>query len=219
MGSDKRADRVRRAYNLNLVDAFDAPTPQGMPMLDRVDVAARRLRAFTSCPRCTDYAAGVHFFLDDYRFEGTWSDPMRYVEMLARFAFACTPDFSCYLDMPEPMQRWNVYRGRAVGRAWQDAGLLVVPTITWAQPSTFGFCFEGIPAHSTIALSTVGLMNCREGVELFREGADEACKRLMPIRVIAYGKPCGFDANGAEVVWFRSEMQERFESIKAKGRK
>ena len=120
--SSNRRDRVRRAYNLHLVDGFDVG-PSGMPQLDPVEVAPERLRAFTSCPRCTDPKAGVHFFLDDYRFEGTWSDPVRYVPMLSRFACALTPDFSCYLDMPEPMQRWNVYRGRAVGRMWQDAGL------------------------------------------------------------------------------------------------
>ena len=121
-----RRDRVRRAYNLHLVDGFGVDEQTGMPMLDPVQIVPERLRAFTSCARATDLKAGVHFFLDDYRFEATWSDPERYASMLSRFACVLTPDFSCYLDMPEPMQRWNVYRGRAVGRAWQDMGLCVV---------------------------------------------------------------------------------------------
>ena len=110
-----RRDRVRRAYNLHLVDGFGVDEQTGMPMLDPVQIVPERLRAFTSCARATDLKAGVHFFLDDYRFEATWSDPERYASMLSRFACVLTPDFSCYLDMPEPMQRWNVYRGRAVG--------------------------------------------------------------------------------------------------------
>lgn len=157
--SDRR-DRVRRAYNLHLVDGF-TEREGGMPTLDAVEALSERLRAFTSCARCSDPKAGVHFFLDDYRFEAVWGDPLRYAPMLSRFACALTPDFSCYLDMPEPMQRWNVYRGRAVGRVWQDAGLRVVPTLTWGEPDTYAFCFEGLPRGSAVALSTVGLMDCR----------------------------------------------------------
>ena len=209
-----RSDRVRRTYNLHLLDSFGVEEVTGMPQLDPVEVEPKRLRAFTSCPRCTDERAGVHFFLDDYRFEGTWSDPLRYVPMLSRFACTLTPDFSCYLDMPEPMQRWNVYRGRAVGRIWQDAGLAVVPTLTWGEPDTYAFCFEGIPTGSTVALSTVGLMDYEEGIELFQHGAAEATRRLRPAVVLAYGKRCDFEAHGAEVMWYESEMQARFDQIR-----
>ena len=124
------------------------------------------------------------------------------------------PDFSCYLDMPEPMQRWNVYRGRAVGRTWQDAGLAVVPTLTWGEPNTYAFAFEGVPQGSVVALSTVGLMDCAEGIELFKNGAAEATRRLRPSVVLAYGRRCGFEANGARVVWYESDMQARFEQIR-----
>lgn len=208
-----RRDRVRRTYNLHLLDGFDVG-PSGMPLLDPVEVVPERLRAFTSCPRCSDPNAGVHFFLDDYRFEGTWSDPVRYVPMLSRFACVLTPDFSCYLDMPEPMQRWNVYRGRAVGRVWQNAGLAVVPTLTWGEPYTYAFAFEGVPQGSVVALSTVGLMDCVEGIELFKNGAAEAARRLRPSVVLAYGRRCEFDAHGSRVVWYKSEMQQRFEQIR-----
>ncbi|MEG0791963.1 MAG: DUF4417 domain-containing protein [Gordonibacter sp.] len=208
-----RHDRVRRAYNLHLVDSFNVDGT-GLPMLDAITVTPKRLRAFTSCARCTDERAGVHFFLDDYRFEGTWSNPERYAPMLSRFTCVLTPDFSCYLDMPEPMQRWNVYRGRTVGRAWQDAGLCVVPTLTWGEPNTYAFAFEGIPTGSTVALSTVGLMDCAEGVDLFQQGAAEATRRLHPSVVLAYGKPCDFDAHGATVHWYESEMQTRFEGMR-----
>ena len=112
------------------------------------------------------------------------------------------------------MQRWNVYRGRAVGRVWQNEGLAVVPTLTWGEPYTYAFAFEGVPQGSVVALSTVGLMDCVEGIELFRNGAAEAARRLFPSVILAYGRRCAFDANGAEVVWYESEMQTRFEQIR-----
>ena len=116
--------------------------------------------------------------------------------------------------MPEPMQGWNVYRGRAVGRTWQDAGLAVVPTLTWGEPNTYAFAFEGVPQGSVVALSTVGLMDCAEGIELFKNGAAEATRGLRPSVVLAYGRRCGFEANGARVVWYESDMQARFEQIR-----
>ena len=214
MTSDRR-DRVKRAYNLHLLDA-DACGAAGMPTLDPVNFLPYRLIDFTACKRASDDRAGVHFYLDDYKFEATWSDPLRYVGMLSRFGCVMTPDFSLYLDMPEPMQRWNVYRGRAVGRIWQDAGLTVVPTLTWGEPSTYAFAFDGIPEGTTVSLSTVGLMDCPEGRELFEAGASEACRRLSPKRVLAFGREHPFDARGAEVSWFASAQQERFAELRAK---
>ncbi|MDR1183740.1 MAG: DUF4417 domain-containing protein, partial [Coriobacteriales bacterium] len=194
-----RADTVRRRYNLHLIDYLDCMgTETEVPTLDPCHVIPDRLRTFTSCARCTDHAAGVHFFLDDYRFEWAWSDPLRYVDMLRRFECVLTPDFSCYVDMPEPMQRWNVYRGRAVGRIWQKHGLNVIPTLTWGFEDTYGFCFDGIPTGSVVALSTVGLMRGRDAQRLFVDGASEAARRLEPSALLAYGKQLDFDAAGAE---------------------
>ncbi len=210
-----KRERTRQMHNLHLLDALSVGR-HGMPTLEAEEVLPTRLRSFTTCPRCTDQGAGVHFFLDDYRFEAVWRDPMRYVSMLERFGCVLTPDYSVYIDMPEPIQRYNAYRGRAVGKLWQDAGLIVVPTLTWGEPNTYDWCFEGLPKNATVALSTVGLMKDKGGVDLFRAGANEAMKRLEPSIVLAYGKQCDFDARGAYVVWYESDMNKRFNDLKEK---
>lgn len=43
---------------------------------------------------------GVHFFVDDYRFENTYSKPERSINRLRQYKFVLTPDFSLYSDMP-----------------------------------------------------------------------------------------------------------------------
>ena len=43
---------------------------------------------------------GIHFFLKDYQFSRLWTSPDMYTEMLRRFRFVCTPDFSMYTDFP-----------------------------------------------------------------------------------------------------------------------
>lgn len=47
---------------------------------------------------------GVHFFLDDYQFTRLWSRPYDYLNLLKRFEFVLTPDFSLYSDFPVAMQ-------------------------------------------------------------------------------------------------------------------
>lgn len=212
---DGRKDRSVRSLNLHLVDEFSCAGGV-WPELEPADALPRRLRSLVTCPRCTDTEAGVHLYLDDHRIENTWTDPERYVGMLRRFACVMTPDYSLWLEMPEPMKRWQVYRSLAVGKAWQDAGLCVVPTLTWGGPDTFSWCFDGIPKGGTVSLSTVGLMRSVEGRRLFDEGADAAMEAVSPSRVLAYGTRREFDARGAEVVWYESDMQRRFDDLRRK---
>ena len=208
-----RDDRVLRAYNLHLIDDL-TPNVDGFPVLDPVQsVDVERMCDFTQRRNCRREKTACHFYLDDFRFNGTWSQPERYIDTLQGFECVLTPDFSCYLEMLEPMQMWNVYRGRAVGRVWQERGLCVVPTLTWGESNTYAFCFKGLSKGGTVALSTVGLMDCVEGVQLFQNGANEACKQLEPVQVLAYGKQCDFNARGAKVQWFENEHTQRLRGI------
>lgn len=98
----------------------------------------------------------VHFFLHDYQFERVWKYPDRYTDVLSKFKFVLSPDFSPYSDMPKALQVYNIYRNRWCARYWQEQGLTVVPTVTWSDEYTFKICLDGIPKHSTIAISTMG---------------------------------------------------------------
>lgn len=208
-----RSDRTQRLYNLHLVTEADCDI-YGMPLLDRTDLDLENcsLASFKSKPKEN---TGAHFFLEDYAFECTWREPEKYVSMLQKFAFTLTPDFSCFLEMPSPMQRWNVYRSRALGRYWQNKGLTVIPTISWALEDTFDFAFDGVPNNSTVAFSSIGLMRCDEGKEIFRQGAEAACEYLQPKKILCYGTPCDFENNGAQVTWIHSDMGERFKDLRA----
>jgi hypothetical protein len=174
--------------------------------------------AFNEAARTRDPEAGIHLYLDDYRFEWAWSDPLKYVDMLKRFTCALTPDFSVWLDMPEPLQHYQVYRGRVIGWIWQQHGIEVVPTLTWGFPESYEFCFDGLPKGSTVSVSTVGLTRGKDAQELFVRGAEAACKRLSPSVVLCYGKPMDFNAQGAEVVWYGSAMADKFKAIKAESK-
>lgn len=202
------AERLKtdRAYNLDLVSRADCGR-DGFPALPEADALPSELQGFNyakSTPDAQKAGKGCHFFIDDYQFERLWTSPAAYLEVLSGYDCVLTPDFSLYMDMPDAMQQWNRYRSAALGRYWAESGLTVVPTLSWAQPSSYRFCFKGIPEHSTVATSTVGVAKDKDAQAVWHDGMREAMRRLQPSRVLLYGKNIGFDFGGCEVVEYKA---------------
>ena len=61
---------------------------------------------------------------------------------------------------------WNTYRSRLIGQLMQKAGIIVIPTVSWADETTFDFCFDGLPQESTLAISTIGVRRKQSDYEL-----------------------------------------------------
>lgn len=154
----------------------------------------------------------VHFHIDDYRFERLWSHPESYVDILKRYSGAIAPDFSTYTDMPRPMQMWNVYRSRALAHFWQTQGIEVVPLIQLSGEDSFGWIFDGLPKHSVLATSSVGVYKAREHRELFAKGMELACKILEPKDLIWYGHVVDIDTNGARIHAYENSNDIRFKA-------
>ena len=95
--------------------------------------------------------------------------------------------------VPLPMQQWNIYRSRALGNYWQRNGITVIPTLSWTDERSYGFCFDGLPKRATYAVSTVGVRTSDFSMDIWRAGMDEAVKRLKPERLILYGGNFGYD--------------------------
>jgi len=133
-------------------------------------------------------AQGLHFYSDDYQFERVWAKPEVYLELLEQFAFVVEPDFSMYLDFPEPLQKWNHYRNQLLGAWWQARGLTVIPSASWADAASFAWTFEGLPEHSTVAISTVGCVKGRELYGYFMAGVHELFRQKQPTGLLVYGK-------------------------------
>jgi hypothetical protein len=128
----------------------------------------------------------IHFFLDDYKFDEVWKQPEKQIRKLEQYAQVLSPDFSVYSDMPKPLQLYNTFRNRWCASVWQEAGMAVVPTLSWGDESTFEFCFDGIERGTAVAVSTIGTARYVDG---FLLGFRQMCERLEPKMVINYGEP------------------------------
>jgi len=143
---------------------------------------------------------GVHFFLHDYQFERVWKYPDRYINVLKKFAYVLSPDFSPYADMPRVLQLYNIYRNKWCGRYWQDHGITVIPTITLGDSEFFDVVCSGIPKHSTIAISTMGEGRWGKFRGLFSLW-DTIQEQLQPEKIILYGKDLSKELSGDNIVF------------------
>lgn len=187
--------RTPLSYNMHLLDGvnltehgtpiirpYHGPLPDTMRGFNEImgRKPGTRGQGPTSC---------AHFFLDDYQFERCWNRPELYPPILAECAMTLTPDYSLYTDMPEPIQRWNIYRSRLLGAYWQKLGLTVIPTIQYSTPASYEYAFDGLPHHATIATSTVGVLQHSEARDLWQQGMYMAIMQLDPAQILVYGKP------------------------------
>lgn len=202
--------RTGEAYNMHLVNIEHCAGPLEMPVLKPVDASPEDMIGFNFCKTAKETEGiGVHFCIDDYQFERVWNRPEEYLGLLRRFDCVVCPDFSVYLDMPYPMKLWNLYRSRALGNWWAREGITVVPNVTWSGLDSLDYCFEGIPRHSTIFISTVGVTRDKEARAIVKVGIEEALRRLEPTRLLLLGNDLGLDYGDVEVKRFKPNAFRR----------
>ena len=138
------------------------------------------------------------FYVDDWRFEGMWTNPVPSLARLKNFGlqYAITPNFSLYADYPMAVQLFNVYRSRWVGRAMQEAGIQVIPDIQWSDESSYEYCFLGIPKGCPCVSIQFHTRGGEEESDSRRTGLAEMMRVVEPQGLIVYGS----DSEEAETI-------------------
>src|SRR5574344_1966987 len=89
---------------------------------------------------------------------------------------------------------------QARGLYWQSLGIKVIPTVGWSDSNSFKYAFLGIENNSTVAISTVGILNNEISKMLFEDGFTEMIKQINPKNILIYGN--------------KLEIFDRYENIK-----
>lgn len=180
---------TKNLFKLNQNHLYEECTDLGIPEVYSDDFIPEELIPFNMCKkmRKEDQHKTVHFYIDDYHFESLWSKPNRYLNILKFYNGVICPDFSVYEVQPKVMNMWNVYRNRWLARYLQEQGIKVILDVSWADPSTYDYCFSGIEKYSPICVSTVGtrLLSNRQ---MFIQGFEELIRRVEPVELFVYGE-------------------------------
>lgn len=152
----------------------------------------------------------VHFFLADYRFQQVWNSPQKYTELFREYKAICSPDFSMYMGMPRAMQIFQHYRRMWMSAYYQRAGIKVLPAPCWSDKESFEYCFEGMPHHSAIVVSSVGCVQNPTVRKAFLTGFEKTCEVLEPAQVLLYGVVTEEMRNiFPDLVWIEDDMAKR----------
>ena len=143
----------------------------------RISIAAKKKENF-----------GVHFFIYDHLFTCLWTEPDKYLSILREYPIVTGPDYSVYTNMPKAMQIYNSYRKHWIEAYYQMYGVNIIPTISWALPQSFSWCFDGDPKNSIVAISTLGVFRDKEKWDLFMLGFEEMKKQLEPAMILCNGR-------------------------------
>lgn len=208
------SERTNRKYNLQIFNPLMTVGDYDMPMIQATTPPTGELLPFNFAKSHVNSDKTIHFFVDDYQFERLWARPEVYVPLLSKFEAVLTPDFSLYVDMPAVLKVYNVYRSRLLGQFWQQNGIKVVPTVSWAEEDSFDYCFDGLPSNGTLAVSTVGIGRNADARKAYQMGLDEMIKRLSPQHLIVYGPSIGAEyPPELDIISHENEITKRLHSL------
>lgn len=179
-----------RTSNLFLRNEFESSGIWGFPCIRKQELDLNSIELIacsdTSTNDITNLNKGVHFFTDDYRFENIYNHPEKSFSKYSRYKFLLSPDYSLYSEMKPWRQIESIGKSRWVGAYWQHCGLTVVPTISWAQPASFRFCFDAIEKKAIVA---IGMIGCKHERVAFMKGYNAMLEAIDPSAVICFGVP------------------------------
>lgn len=192
---------------------FDTNNYYGIPEMQPTDITGDKFLRFMDYNTIADKSDYIaHFYYDDYKFIEAWRLPEKYIPKLSEFKAIVSPDFSLYTDFPRALQILSCYRRQWVGAYWQSQGLDVIPDVVWGDKESFEYCFLGIPKHSTVAVSSVGVKQDKEWNnekgDMFKAGYDEMLNRLEPSTILYYGDMIdGLEGNIIQIPSYYAEKR------------
>ncbi len=178
----------------DLVEQADFEGNDGIPMLldcDNAEIPSR-LVPFNKARTDSLKTGYVHFYIHDRQYGEILTNTKRYVPLLRQFDGVITPDPTIVIGKSRCLHTISTYMNRAIGFYLQTQGIPIIPNIRWGDPSTYDFCFLGVPKNSIVSISTHGAIKRDKSNgnllrTYFRMGLKEMLLRIKPSDVIVHG--------------------------------
>lgn len=95
-----------------------------------------------------------HCFVDDWRIESIWRDPVYMLDRAQSAGVVVAPDFSIFPDFPPVFARYQIWRSRLIAAYWQHNGVNVIPCLQWTHsndPQLISY-FSGLETCQVVAV-------------------------------------------------------------------
>ncbi len=198
-----------------------------IPCMMRMDnvIIPKKIAPYTARKRIKNPNVFLHCFIHDFQFSNLITETKKHVEEITIFDGIICPDPTITIGGSRTINQAQVYFSRAVGFYLQKHGIFAIPCVRWGDPSTYDYCFLGVPQDYIIAISTHGcIMPCRENNNELRnafiKGLPIMLEKLRPKYVIVYGRMPDeiFDPYKSMTTFinFESDLQVYFDKRKEK---
>lgn len=130
----------------------------------------------------------ICFYEWDENFDSFWYKTKEIAEELYKDKWysIITPNWSLFREDPIPLQLFNTFRSRYVGRYLQEIGFDVIPDVNFSDERSYDFCFLGIPENCKyISIQAQNLAN-KKDFKYFCKGFEKALEIIKPGNVIIY---------------------------------
>lgn len=173
--------------NMELTGPYGIPVVKGIRMKHPEKLNMLGFNYCTNPNTLYKEKKAVHFFLADTYIERVWAAPDKYLPVFQQYQAIIQPDFSQYTNMPVAMRIWNHYRKMWLSAYYQSHGIRVIPAPGWSDEASYEYCFDGMPKHSLLVISTVGCIQSKGPRKLFMKGLERCLDVLEPSQVVFYG--------------------------------
>jgi Domain of unknown function (DUF4417) len=140
----------------------------------------------------------VGFYTHDDYFEPWWHAPAKFTTKIlnSKIKYISTPDFSPVNELGRTFWLWQMYRSRWLGRYFQEAGLTLLPHITWPdgeidflEEHVISTLPDDVPMLS-IQLQTIDPDKVTGGMDHFKKQVQLVVSKVQPEVLFCYaGKP------------------------------
>ena len=138
------------------------------------------------------------FYTSDSRFENWWGEPSKYTAKMLNAGIACavTHDFSMFAGYPRVLHLFNAYRTKWLGRYMQEAGIKIIPNITFCDEESLVMSCTGIPVGAPVIAKQLQTVEAeKEDPKALAERQRllvEMVNMVEPEQLLIYGNEPGF---------------------------
>ena len=114
---------------------------------------------------------------------------------------------------------YNVQRNRISAYMLEREKILTIPVASWYDDDSFEWCFDGLPHHSVIAVSSNGCLKgeCRTAKQTFIKGVLELNKRKSPVAILICSPHLDELDSLPNVYYYKSYSQRLYERLHKNG--
>lgn len=179
----RSVDWFRRVYLENAILVGDYEFPEIPSQTYIPDVGQIVSLGDVSSNKRLPHCCWIDHFVSDERYASILTKgkfESHYLPIYRKAAGIIGTDFSLLPTMPTAERIISCYLNRCIDYALSKLNIPEIPTASWACMDDFDWCLDGLPMHSTIAVSTNGILSNPNSMNLFINGLHTVQQKLSP---------------------------------------